>query len=325
MIVDNPVETHVIHPATGATTLNKTKLPTIEIKTFNGDFLQWRRFWEQFEITTHNDPDLSNINKFVYLQSLVEGKAAQAIDGLLQTRDNYDEAVQILTERFGTQQTLITAYMDEMVKIPKVTDMNDVTTLRTVYDKLDTNIRNLKDLSVETASYGSLLTSIIVERVPTELRLVFSRKFGNENWNLELMRIFSEELLARERCVPMETKNEFDENYIAHSLHLKSEMIEQTYNCVFCKGDHPPNKCFIVTNVIQRKDILRKERRCFVCFKSNHMAKDCLKKYACIKCNGRHHISVCTGDVYKSDTLPTNHTNLTNTKGGVSTILQSAV
>ena len=94
-----------------------------------------------------------------------------------------------------------------MVKIPKVTDMNDVTTLRTIYDKLDTNIRNFKDLSVETASYGSLLTSIIVERVPTELRSVFSRKFGNENWNLiELMRIFSEELLARERCVPVVTK-----------------------------------------------------------------------------------------------------------------------
>ena len=151
VIIDNPVEMHVIHPATGATTLNKTKLPTIEIKMFNGDFLQWRRFWEQFEITIHNDPDLSNINKFVYLQFLLEGKAAQAIDGLLLTRDNYDEAVQILTERFGNQQTLITAYMDEMVKIPKVTDMNDVTTLRTVYDKLDTNIRNLKDLSVETA------------------------------------------------------------------------------------------------------------------------------------------------------------------------------
>ena len=140
----------------------------------------------------------------------------------------------------------------------------NVTTLCTIYDKLDTNIRNLKNLSVETASYGSLLTSIIVERVPTELRLVFSRKFGNENWNLiELMRIFSEELLARERCVPMVTKNKFDENYTAHSLHLKSEVIEQIYNCVFCKKDHPPNKCFIVTDVTQRKEILRKERRCF--------------------------------------------------------------
>ena len=59
MIVDKPVETHVIHLAAGATTSNKTKLLTIEIKPVNGDFLQWRRFWEQFEITIHDDPDLS--------------------------------------------------------------------------------------------------------------------------------------------------------------------------------------------------------------------------------------------------------------------------
>ena len=38
VIVDKPVETHVIHPATGATTSNKTKLSTIEIKPFHGDF-----------------------------------------------------------------------------------------------------------------------------------------------------------------------------------------------------------------------------------------------------------------------------------------------
>ena len=117
---------------------NKIKLAEIQIKPFSGDILQWRSFWEQFEVAVHKVISLSDINKFNYLKSLLDGKALQAIDRLTLSSENYCEAVNILNERFGNKQTLISVYMDELIKTPKVSNIH-VVNLRCMYDKLDRN------------------------------------------------------------------------------------------------------------------------------------------------------------------------------------------
>ena len=79
--------------------------------------------------------------------------------------------------------------------------MEDVNTLRSMYDKIQVCVRNLSDLGVETTTYGSLLISILFDRIPSELRLIASRKFQDTTWTLdELLKIYKGELSARERC-----------------------------------------------------------------------------------------------------------------------------
>ena len=57
------------------------------------------------------------MNKFNYLQSLLEGSAPRAIKGLTLTSANYDNAIKILQERFGKTQQTIAAHMGEILKI----------------------------------------------------------------------------------------------------------------------------------------------------------------------------------------------------------------
>ena len=59
------------------------------------------------------------------------------------------------------------------------------------------------------------------------------------------------------------------------------------------KEEHPPSQCTKVTNIKARMDILRKFAKCFVCLQGGHVAKKCNSSYACRKCDGRHHISIC--------------------------------
>ena len=69
-----------------------------------------------------------------------------------------------------------------------------------MYNSLETSVRNLADLGVEITSHGTLLISIIFDRIPTELKLLISRKFKNNVFDLDiLIEIFKEELFARER------------------------------------------------------------------------------------------------------------------------------
>ena len=60
-------------------------------------------FWDSFEATIHNSDELSSVDKFNYLNTLLEDSAAAAVAGLTLTSANYDEAVEILKKRFGNK------------------------------------------------------------------------------------------------------------------------------------------------------------------------------------------------------------------------------
>ena len=63
--------------------------------------------------------------------------------------------------------------------------------------------------------------------------------------------------------------------------------------CIFCERPHQSKLCQTVPTVSARKAIIRRCRRCFICLKMNHTAKDCTSTALCPVCNGRHHEAVC--------------------------------
>ena len=60
---------------------------------------------------------LTIIDKFNYLVSLLEESALRSIKGLATTEENYQAALDILRERFGNSQQIISAHMDELLII----------------------------------------------------------------------------------------------------------------------------------------------------------------------------------------------------------------
>ena len=159
-------------------------LPKITLEEFDGNILNWRGFWEQFKTTIGENNTLSDIEKFTYLKRLLKGSAYGLIYGLTLTSNNYEKAITMLTQRYGNTQVLISTNMENLLKLLKVKSIDDMVKLRMVYDKLETSVRNLNDLGVEKATYGSMLINILFDRIPTELKIIISRKFKHENWNL---------------------------------------------------------------------------------------------------------------------------------------------
>ena len=90
----------------------KTKLPKLTLKKFKGDIKEWIPFWDSYSSSIHDNPDLNKIDKFNYLTSLLESSAAEAISGLKITAANYDEAVEVLKQRFRNKQQIFNSHMD---------------------------------------------------------------------------------------------------------------------------------------------------------------------------------------------------------------------
>eukprot|EP00731_Ephydatia_muelleri_P024186 Em0016g457a len=82
-------------------------LPKLQLRHFNGHLTKWTSFWESFEAAVDKNSDLSGVEKFNYLSSLLEGTAKEAVSGLSLTEANYAGAVSMLKKRFGSTQQII--------------------------------------------------------------------------------------------------------------------------------------------------------------------------------------------------------------------------
>ena len=102
----------------------------------------------------------------------MSNSALEAISGLNLTSSNYDEAVEILQKRFGNKQLIINKHMEQLLNIDSVASQHDVKGLRQLYDVIESNVRSLKSLGVKADSYGSLLSSVLMTKLPSELRLI---------------------------------------------------------------------------------------------------------------------------------------------------------
>lgn len=67
----------------------QSRLPKLTLPKFRGDVTQWQGFWDSFNSSIHSNPQLSSIDKFNHLNSLLEGQALRAIQGLTLSDANY--------------------------------------------------------------------------------------------------------------------------------------------------------------------------------------------------------------------------------------------
>ena len=88
-------------PAPTTAVAGRTCLPKLVLLKFKGDVTQWTSFLDSYKNAVHENIDISTIDKFNYLKSLLEGPAARCVQGLPITEHNYDRAVELLQERFG--------------------------------------------------------------------------------------------------------------------------------------------------------------------------------------------------------------------------------
>ena len=144
--------------------VSRVKLPKLSFKKFGGDITSWSTFWDSFHSAVHSNEDLSNVDKFNYLISFLEGSAAECISGLTLTSANYEEAVAVLKRRFGNKQQIVNRHMEALLELEAVTSIHDIQPLRTLCDKIESHVRSLNSLGVPSSSYGSLLSSIVMNK-----------------------------------------------------------------------------------------------------------------------------------------------------------------
>lgn len=220
--------------ATTSGTLNISRhLPRMELPKFDGDVLKWYQFWDQFSSNIH-DRNISDVDKLLYLQSVLEGNAKQAIEGLDTTHKNYTIAVNTLKERFGKPSVIIDAHYVALYRIKTATS-NQVNDCRQVLNEIERHLRVLSSLG-EDVNHNHLRV-MIIEKFPEDLIYELRMKLTEEEESIDNIRKYLEYIIsARETSNrfkkdtavkdPSDNINEDknSENFTVGTLHVRSEV-----------------------------------------------------------------------------------------------------
>ena len=88
--------------------------------------------------------------------------------------------------------------MNKLIKLNKVNGSN-VTELRELYDRIESNFRALKTVGIQQEYFGSLVIPIILEKLTNVIQLQTSRQLRKESWNIdEILQCINLEITARE-------------------------------------------------------------------------------------------------------------------------------
>lgn len=306
--IDPPTKEATTPPAHGT----KVKLPKLTLPHFGGNPTRWTAFWDSYESAIHGNDELSEVDKFNYLRSLLEGSAFEAVRGLTLSAANYQDAISILKKRFGNRQLIVSKHMEILLNIDPVTSDQNLRGLRRLYNDVEANTRSLKALGVQPEAYGTMLASVLLGKLPTDLRLIVSRKISDAELTLSsLQEVLEEELTARERTA---TARERAATPSQGQPHSRSERPPRATTatllsgahagptCCYCQQSHASSECTNVTEVQARREILKSSGRCFNCLRRGHIVGKCRSQNFCQHCKRKHHTSICE----RKETQPPN-------------------
>lgn len=83
---------------------------------------------------------------------------------------------------------------------------------------------------------------------------------------------------------------------LSHDGKRPSPRVNQV-KCVYCGGIHYSASCESVSDPQSRFEILKRDRKCFVCLRRDHQSGSCGKN--CRRCHGNHHQSICWQSISK--------------------------
>ena len=114
--------------------------------------------------------------------------------------------------------------------------------MRFLCESVETNVRNLKPLCIETSSYGSLLVPLLNEKLPSDLRVAIARNFENNVWTLdEMLKFLKMEIQAKELSLSVIASNDdksVNRNQVGENLYTGAALIAQNNFkrkcCEFC-------------------------------------------------------------------------------------------
>lgn len=286
------------------------KLPTIKLPTYDGNYLKWLEFRDTFESLIHSNDSISDINKFHYLRSSLEGGAALIIKSLEFSSKNYTVAWDLVRERYDNKKVLINNHLKALFEIECISSESH-RAIRFMIDYVSKNLRALDTLEQPTDKWDVL----IIYLVSTKLDATTFTKWEEHKNTFKDLPTLSDfmqflrnradilETMAISRSDKRDSKSNFFKNNqkpepknkeYPHNKTLKSFVAsasaKPTFSCAFCNQQHRIIDCpsFKQLSPENRCAEVSKLKLCSNCLRRGHATNECRILGTCKTCKSKH-------------------------------------
>uniref|UniRef100_A0A8D8XDY8 Integrase catalytic domain-containing protein n=1 Tax=Cacopsylla melanoneura TaxID=428564 RepID=A0A8D8XDY8_9HEMI len=284
------------------------RLPVVQIPSFDGTYDKFPAFRSLYDALVHSQP-LSGIEKFSYLKSLVTGSAANTIQGINLSEENYDVAYQTLITRF-TNPRLISSHLCQKLFAAVAKPLSSDLQLSQFLDTFHIHVQALKN--AYGGDLGDFLLLFMGLRVldPTS-RQAFenaqAQRKGVPTYK-DLLAFVQARVMATE-LLQSSPSSSYKPKPVVKPQHAKSFVASNAstptvsppsksdasskHGCASCNQPHRLVECtrFLALSVADRFDFLKSKKLCFACF-GPHPRKECKSRFACRTCSSRNHHSL---------------------------------
>ena len=280
-------------PSSGSLT---TKLPKLTLPSFSSEYTQWVSFWDQFTTLVDKKRDMTNVERLSYLKLSLKDDAAQIVSSLLVTDANYDIAKRKLEERYNNKCSIVKAHLAAVHALPAIEKESSVE-LRMLLESTNEHVQALEALGLPVDQWDAILVYWLLEKLDAESRKQFELAHpGTDVLTFKELTTFMDR-----RSRALESSGDQAEASAPKTTPKKvhqeaySSIVEHSASCQMkeCSGSHSISHCdrYKQLGTREKKTVVRKLKLCLNCL-GRHFVADCLSKFSCRTCNGRHHTSL---------------------------------
>ncbi|GFQ85117.1 transposon Ty3-G Gag-Pol polyprotein [Trichonephila clavata] len=153
------------------------------------------------QTTSSQSQDEHFVDKFNYLKAHLGGSALNTVESFPISAKAYDEAEELLKNRFANPEILIQAHMNKILSLQPLKNCNDLRSFRKFVDNCNVQLRSLNSLGISSTNYGKILCPMLLKLIPSDLLLDYNKLQQNGSGSdiQQLLSFLTQSLTAREQ------------------------------------------------------------------------------------------------------------------------------
>uniref|UniRef100_A0A914ELN7 Integrase catalytic domain-containing protein n=1 Tax=Acrobeloides nanus TaxID=290746 RepID=A0A914ELN7_9BILA len=292
-------------------------LPPMSVPEWNGDPLGYDPWWDVYNLAVHIH-SIPDVQKWVWLDKSLTGKAKQAIAGLRRTNENYQIAIEIL-QKMSSPESIRRSLFQNLSNIPAVSEK--AVEIRATVDKIEEILRQLEERG-EDVNHPNIEYEIQKKLPAWMLRIIVEAKQSDLEWNVKKLREQLARILTIREEVERIQKPTTNTTSSSHSnrsglsnrqqkpenkMHSSAFAVNNTgnpsqksgkknkgrlkYPCAFCGESHKNDQCKRFVGEARGCKASR-DGLCFKCLgkmPDKHRLNECPYRRPCAKCQDMGH------------------------------------
>ncbi|XP_067214204.1 uncharacterized protein [Linepithema humile] len=297
----------------------RIKLPEATLPNFDGRYENWLTFKNTFVAMIDTRTDLSDVDKFQYLQSTLKDEAANKIKFLAIDGSSYHKPWELLRRAYEVNRILISRHLSLLIKLP-ILEKETYEGLSRLADDVQQHVASLAALGVNVGS--EILVNILESKLPKNTAEKWEETLSRDEFPKidELYEFLYRTAVRVSKRARVETHKREDNKNMppvkrTRLSNNKAFVVNVSNNCAACKTkQHPLFKCdkFKQLSVPKRIDLVKGAKLCYNCLQ-NHRGKIC--GYGnCNICQKRHNTLLHIDNYANKHTNVSTKTDSTDSK-----------